>query len=39
MDVLLRPHREIRELTWGDFTVILSHINYHGIGTNQVEIE
>lgn len=27
---LLRPHREIRELTWGDFTDDLSYINLSG---------
>jgi len=27
---LLRPHREIRELTWGDFSEDLSHINLSG---------
>jgi integrase len=27
---LLRPHREIRELTWGDFTDDLSHIKLSG---------
>ena len=27
---LLRPHREIRELTWGDFTEDLSYINLSG---------
>ncbi len=27
---LLRPHREIRELTWGDFTNNLSYINLSG---------
>jgi hypothetical protein len=27
---LLRPHREIRELTWGDFSDDLSQINLSG---------
>ena len=27
---LLRPHREIRELTWGDFSDDLKHINLSG---------
>ena len=27
---LLRPHREVRELTWGDFTTDLSHIKLSG---------
>jgi len=27
---LLRPHREIRELTWGDFSTDLSHIHLSG---------
>ena len=27
---LLRPHREVRELTWGDFTVDLSYIKLSG---------
>ena len=27
---LLRPHREVRELTWGDFTDDLSHIRLSG---------
>jgi len=27
---LLRPHREIRELTWGDFSEDLSHVNLSG---------
>tara|TARA_R110002096_G_C14639518_1_gene725465 strand:- start:2880 stop:3923 length:1044 start_codon:yes stop_codon:yes gene_type:complete len=27
---LLRPHREIRELTWGDFSADLSHIHLSG---------
>jgi integrase len=27
---LLRPHREIRELTWGDFSEDLSHIHLSG---------
>ena len=27
---LLRPHREVRELTWGDFSDDLSHINLSG---------
>ena len=27
---LLRPHREVRELTWGDFTEDLSYINLSG---------
>jgi len=27
---LLRPHREIRELTWGDFTADLSYIKLSG---------
>ena len=27
---LLRPHREIRELTWGDFSVDLSYIHLSG---------
>ena len=36
---LLRPHREVRELTWGDFTADLSYINYQEVETNQVEIE
>jgi integrase len=28
---LLRPHREIRELTWGDFSEDLSYINLSGL--------
>lgn len=28
---LLRPHREIRELTWGDFSDDLSYINLSGL--------
>ena len=28
---LLRPHREVRELTWGDFSTDLSQINLSGI--------
>ena len=27
---LLRPHREVRELTWGDFTADLSYIKLSG---------
>jgi len=28
---LLRPHREIRELTWGDFTEDLAYIKLSGL--------
>ena len=33
---LLRPHREIRELTWGDFSDDLKHINLSGNRNNSV---
>ena len=35
MDVYSRPHREVRELTWGDFSEDLSFINLSDIETNQ----
>ena len=35
---LLRPHREIRELTWSDFSDDLTYI-YQEIETNQEGIE
>ena len=36
---LLRPHREIRELTWGDFSDDLKYINLSGHRINLAEIE
>ena len=36
---LLRPHREVRELTWGDFTADLSYIKLSGSRKNRAEIE
>ena len=36
---LLRPHREVRELTWNDFSDDLNTFIYLVIETNQVEIE
>lgn len=36
---LLRPHREIRGLTWGDFSDDLSTIRFLATEINQVEIE
>ena len=36
---LLRPHREIRQLTWGDFSDELTFISLSGIGTRAGGIE
>ena len=34
---LLRPHREVRELTWGDFSNDLSFITLSGFRNSRIE--
>ena len=34
---LLRPHREVRELTWGDFSNDLSLLHFLGLEISQAE--